>query len=48
MENTNVRLVSEKNSNEIKTDRRRVVKDGEDWRGFVPNNKILVWSVEKF
>lgn len=30
MENTNVRLVSEKNSNEIKTDRRRVVKDGED------------------
>ena len=30
MENTNFRLVSEKNSNEIKTDRRRVVKDGED------------------
>lgn len=30
MENTNVRLVSEKNSNEIKTDRRRVVKDRED------------------
>ena len=30
MENTNVKLVSEKNSNEIKTDRRRVVKDGED------------------
>ena len=30
MENTNVRLVSKKNSNEIKTDRRRVVKDGDD------------------
>ena len=30
MENTNFRLVSEKNSNEITTDRRRVVKDGED------------------
>lgn len=30
MENKNFRLVSEKNSNEIKTDRRSVVKDGED------------------
>ena len=30
MENTNFRLVSKKNSNEIKTDRGRVVKDGED------------------
>lgn len=30
MENTNFRLVSKKNSNEIKTDRRRIVKDGED------------------
>lgn len=30
MENTNFRLVNKKNSNEIKTDRRRIVKDGED------------------